>query len=157
MTPMRHSRTLALAAAVLAITAATDTAHGQTAADREGVRRAVLDYVEGFYEGDSVKLARSIQPELQKFGYFIPRDSTKYSGEGMPWPNVFSYAAQVRKRARPVPATAPRDVTIFEVLDQTASAKLTAWWGIDYLLLAKTDGKWMIRMVLWQSMPPKAG
>jgi len=153
---MRHSRNLVIAAAVVALTAATDAARGQNASDREGVRRAVLDYVEGFYEGDSIKLARSIQPELQKFGYFIPRDSTKYAGEGMSWPGVFSYAAQVRKRARPVPVTAPREVTIFEVQDQTASAKLTAWWGTDYMLLAKTDGRWMIRMVLWQSLPPKA-
>ena len=153
---MRHSRNLVIAAAVVALTAATDAAHGQNASDREGVRRAVLDYVEGFYEGDSIKLARSIQPELQKFGYFIPRDSTKYAGEGMSWPGVFSYAAQVRKRARPVPVTAPKEVTIFEVQDQTASAKLTAWWGTDYMLLAKTDGRWMIRMVLWQSLPPKA-
>jgi predicted lipid-binding transport protein (Tim44 family) len=39
-----------------------------TPADREAVRRAVLDYVEGFYEGDSVKLARSIRPEVYKYG-----------------------------------------------------------------------------------------
>jgi hypothetical protein len=39
------------------------------------------------------------------------------------------------------------------VLDQTASAKLTASWGIDYLLLAKYDGRWMITHVLWQTPP----
>ena len=31
--------------------------------------------------------------------------------------------------------------------DQTASAKLTAWWGTDYLLLGKYDGRWMISSV----------
>lgn len=40
-----------------------------------------------------------------------------------------------------------------EQQNQTASAKLTAWWGTDYLLLAKYDGRWMIRQVLWQSPP----
>ena len=29
------------------------------------------------------------------------------------------------------------------------SAKLTAWWGTDYVLLAKYDGRWMITHVLW--------
>ena len=33
----------------------------------------------------------------------------------------------------------------------TASAKLTAWWGTDYLLLARYEGRWMIRQVLWQT------
>ena len=40
------------------------------------------------------------------------------------------------------------------MLDQTASVKVVAWWGIDYLLMGKYDGKWMISHVLWQSPPP---
>jgi len=34
-----------------------------------------------------------------------------------------------------------------------AAAKVTAWWGTDYLLLGKFDGRWMIRDVLWKSLP----
>ena len=130
---------------------------GQTAPDREGVRRAVLDYVEGFYEGDTAKLVRSVHPEVQKFGFWIPRDSTRYASEPMPWPEFLSYARGIRERRRPAPATAPKDIVVFDVQDQTASAKLTAWWGTDYLLLAKFDGRWMIRMVLWQSPPRSTG
>ena len=40
---------------------------------------------------------------------------------------------------RPAPADAPKIIEIFEVADQTASAKLTAWWGIDYLLLGNAE------------------
>ena len=36
----------------------------------------------------------------------------------------------------------------------TAAAKVTAYWGTDYLLLGNFDGRWMITSVLWQS-PPK--
>ena len=36
----------------------------------------------------------------------------------------------------------------------TASAKVTAYWGTDYLLLGNFGGKWMVISVLWQS-PPK--
>ena len=130
-------------------------APAQQAADsREQVRRAVLDYVEGFYEGDSAKLVRSIRPEVFKYGFWIPRDSTKYQGEQMKWPEFSAYANRVKANKRFAPASAPKEVTIFEVLDQTASAKLTAYWGVDYLLLAKYDGKWMISHVLWQT-PPK--
>ena len=130
---------------------------GQTAQDREGVRRAVLDYVEGFYEGDTAKLVRSVHHEVQKFGFWIPRDSTRYAGEAMPWPEFLSYARGIRERRTPASATAPKDIMVFDVQDQTATAKLTAWWGTDYLLLAKFDGRWMIRMVLWQSPPKSAG
>lgn len=125
----------------------------QSEDDRRAVERAVLDYVEGFYEGDTAKLVRSVHPEVTKYGYYIPRDSSRYVGEPMPFAEFLSYANQVKARGRPAPADAPKRVEIFDVQDQTASAKLTAWWGTDYLLLARVDGRWMIRQVLWQSPP----
>ena len=126
-----------------------------TSAEREAVRRAVLDYVEGFYEGDSTKHLRSIRPEVFKYGFFIPRDSSKYQGERMTWPEFLSYTRNVRANKRFAPATAPKEIVVFDVLDQTASAKLTAYWGVDYLLLAKYNGQWMITHVLWQTPPKK--
>jgi hypothetical protein len=132
-------------------------AAAQTQEDRAAVERAVLDYVEGFYEGDTAKLVRSVHPEVTKYGYFIPRDSTRYLGEPMPWADFLAYARGVKENNRQAPPSAPKRVEIFDVQDQTASAKLTAWWGTDYLLLAKYDGKWMIRQVLWQTPPRNSG
>ncbi len=140
--------------ATLAVALAAPRASAQPTADREGVRRAVLDYVEGFYEGDTAKLARSVRPDVVKYGYSKPRGESAYRGEPMPWSEFLSYAKSVKERGRPTPATAPKDIVIFDVADQTAAAKLTAWWGIDYFHLAKFDGRWMITQVLWQSPPP---
>lgn len=137
------------------LTAAMRPLAAQGASDKEGVRRAVLDYVEGFYEGDTTKLIRSIRPEVVKYGFFKPKADGPYAGEAMPWKEFLSYANGVKARGKPTPATAPKEITILDVADQTASAKLTAWWGIDYLHLAKFDNKWMITQVLWQSPPPK--
>lgn len=50
-----------------------------------------------------------------------------------------------------VDANTPKDIIVFEVNDKSASAKLTAVWGIDFFHLAKVDGKWKIMNVLWQS------
>ena len=64
-----------------------------------------------------------------------------------------SYARGVRDGRTKTPAGAPKEIAVFDVQDQTASAKLTAWWGTDYLLLGRHDGRWMITHVLWQSPP----
>jgi len=141
------------AAFLLLLTIAPQPAVAQVGDDREAVRRAVLDYVEGFYEGDSTKHVRSVMPEVFKFGYWIPRDSTRYQGERMTWPEFHAYDNRVKANKRFAPASAPKEVVIFDVLDQTASAKLTASWGVDYLLLAKRDGRWMVSHVLWQTKP----
>jgi hypothetical protein len=142
--------------AIAAVTLAPRAAAAQSAAsDREAVRRAVLDYVEGFYEGDTARLVRSVRPEVYKYGFARHRDSTSYRGMQMTWRGFHDYANGVKASNKPTPAAAPKEITIFEVQDQTASAKLTAWWGTDYLLLARYDGRWMISSVLWQSPPRK--
>ena len=124
---------------------------GQTAADREGVRQAVLDYVEGFYQGDTTRLIRSVSPDVRKFGFDRPSKSAPYVGEAMPFRDFLSYAERIRSGKSKTPAGARKDIVLFDVQDQTASAKLTAWWGTDYLLLAKVKGRWMILSVVWQS------
>jgi hypothetical protein len=44
-------------------------------------------------------------------------------------------------------------VLVFDVLDKTAAVKVTASWGVDYMLLGKYDGGWQIVQILWQSPP----
>ena len=73
----------------------------------------------------------------------------------MPFPEFLSYANRIRTGRSRTPPNAVKDIVLYDVQDQTASAKLTAWWGTDYLLLAKEKGRWTILQVLWQSPPPK--
>jgi hypothetical protein len=126
-------------------------------ADREAVTRAALDYLDGFYQGDSAIFARSVRPDVAKLGFWRPRDSTRYQApERMTWGEAIDYIRKVKSQKHFAPATAPKQVTVLDLLDQTAAVKVTAWWGTDYLLLGKFDGRWMISHVLWQSPPPAA-
>jgi hypothetical protein len=138
--------------------AAPSAAPAAAVNEREAVRLAVLDYVEGFYEGDTTRLRRSVWPEVRKWGYARRGQGTEaaYRGMAMAFPDGFmGYARGVREGRTRTPAGAPKEIAVFDVQDQTASAKLTAWWGTDYLLLAKEQGRWMITHVLWQSPPPR--
>jgi len=141
--------------AALAVT--LPTAHAQNrATEIDAVRHAVLDYVEGFYEGDTVKLARALRPEMYKFGFWRNSDTSAYRGSQMTYAQALAYANRVRAQNNQAPASASKAVQVLDVMDRTASAKLTAQWGIDYLLLARYDGRWMITHVLWQGPHPVA-
>lgn len=140
-----------VAQAAPAAQAASQAASQGAAADRASVERAALDYLEGFYEGDTVKLVRSVRPDVDKRGYERARNATAYTEDRMAWPAFLIYANQVKARNRPPNASWPKSVQLLDVLDQTAAVKVTAWWGTDYLFLAKFDGKWMITQVLWQT------
>jgi hypothetical protein len=124
------------------------------AADRKAVEQAALDYLEGIYSADTTRIERSVHPQLTKRGFW--RDSAT-----APWgPQLTMTYDQLMTLTKTWNADKKRDTTIkrvdvFEVLDQTANAKITAMWGVDYLHLAKYDGRWKIINIVWQAHPAK--
>ena len=121
--------------------------------DKAAIKRAALDYIEGFYEGDTMKIKRSLHPDLSKYGYRIDKKTKEYIGRQMTYERALNFARDVAKDPRwAAPEGAVKKVKILDVQDKIASVKLTAYWGIDYVLLAKLDGRWMIKKVLWQSV-----
>lgn len=127
----------------------------QTAADSAGVRAAVMDYVEAIYRVDTARIVRSVHPDMAKRGYYIPRNQTAYTNSPMTYAQLINVAKTFNAKGNINAETAAKQVTILDILDQTASIKLVASWGIDYMHLAKYDGRWMIVNVLWQSPPPR--
>lgn len=148
-------RTMGWAFATMALLAVSvpASASGQSHADRAGVERAALDYLEGFYEGDTAKIRRGVHPDVLKFG-FAMRDGA-YQRIPMSFDGMLDFANNVRESGDFPPEDAPKEVELLDVLDQTAVAKVYAWWGSDYLSMAKYDGEWKIVQVLWQSPPPR--
>ena len=133
--------------------AATNFAQDSKNDEKEAVRRAVLDYVESVYDVDPSKAERSVHPELVKRGFFVKKGESNYSPHTMTYSELIELAKTYNKNGK-VPRDAPKEVVVFDVADQTASAKVTAIWGIDYLHLARYEGKWKIINILWQT-PPK--
>ena len=125
---------------------------GQTAEERSEVERAVLDYVEGVYEVKPELIERSVHPELKKFGFARRSPEDDWRVIPMTYEQLVELAGNYYKEEGGAPAAAPKKVEILDVLNQTASAKLTASWGVDYFHLAKYEGKWKIVHVLWQSL-----
>ena len=112
-------------------------ASAQTSADSAKIRATAMNYIEGFYEGDSTKLIRAVRPEVYKYGFYKAPDSTSYRGMQMTWPGFMNYARNVKTNNRQEPAASVRKVQLLDVLDQTAAVKVTAVWGTDYLLMAR--------------------
>jgi len=125
----------------------------QSSGEQDAVKEAVLDYVEGVYEVSPARIERSIHPDLAKRGFFIKKGEAVYSPHTMTFTQLVELSKNYNKNGH-VPKDAPKDVVVYDISDQTASVKLTAVWGIDYMHLAKYDGKWKIINVLWQT-PPK--
>ena len=145
---------LNLIAIALTLLVSFSAAQAQSNDEREAVRQAVLDYVEGVYNVDPSRIERSVHPDLAKRGYWREKGKDGYTNGPMTYAGLIEVAKTWNKNGK-LPKDATKEITIFEVMDQTASAKLVAAWGMDYFHLAKYEGKWKIVNVMWQSLPPK--
>ncbi|MCF7560138.1 nuclear transport factor 2 family protein [Sabulilitoribacter multivorans] len=124
--------------------------NAQSNAEKESVEKACLNYIEGFYEGDESKLKASLQPSLNKFGFWKNKEGDYEQQNPMSFENALAYARIVLEKKQFPKPDAPKKVEVLDVGNSIASAKITAWWGIDYILLSKRGDKWMIEQVLWE-------
>ncbi len=118
--------------------------------DKELVKAAIEDYVEGIYQVQPDRIKKSVHPELVKKGYWKGKDKTEYAYDGIMTFDQLIKLAETWNAKGQLAKDAPKKIEIYDVQDQTACGKLTAHWGTDYFQLAKIDGKWMIMNILWQ-------
>jgi len=118
-----------------AITVSIGTAH-------EAIRRAVFEYVEGIDEGDRARIERVVNPDLQTRSFLAAKD-----GSSSLITLTFPELLEVKKNAQQ-DENMPKDMIIYDLGDQIATVKLSAWWGTDYLHVAKDRDQWMIVNIL---------
>lgn len=136
---------------VLAIT--FTAASAQTDADKEAIKRAALNYAEGWYEGNADKMESALSPDLAK-----RRPLTNAQNQSrLDHMTAMSLVQGTRGgygKQTPV-AEQQKDVTIFDILGGTATVKLEMRDWVDYMHIAKLNGKWSIVNVLWEMKPKK--
>lgn len=139
-----------LAAALLASAALAAPARAQTAADSAAIRATALDYAEGWYTGDAARMGRSLHPRLAK-RISVERDGAWQLQEMTA--EELSRAAGGGGGTRTPEAQRQRDVQILDVFGNVASVRVTMSGWIDYMHMARVDGRWQIVNVLWEMKP----
>jgi len=134
---------------VLILGLAASPVVAQTPADSAGIRSAALDYAEGWFEGNADRMARAVSPELVK--RIVVRDTA--SGRDMIQGMGSSVLVNSTRRGfgKSTPADKQeKEVRIYDIYRGAAVAKVTMTDWIDYLQLARIDGRWVIVNVLWE-------
>jgi hypothetical protein len=121
----------------------------QTAADSAGIRSAALDYAEGWFEGNAERMARAVSPELVK--RIVVRDTTTGHDviQGMGATALINGTRRGFGKSTPVDKR-EKAVKILDIFRGAAVARITMTDWIDYLQLARIEGRWTIVNVLWE-------
>jgi hypothetical protein len=138
---------------MFACTVISFSAKAQKDTDKTSIEKAIMNYVNAFYEADTTKAYESIARDLAKRGYYTTKEGSVAEAK-MSFEQLVRLAQRWKATQTITPET-PRKITVFDVLDKIASAKVEAKWGIDYFHLAKINGNWTIINVLWQDYPKK--
>lgn len=133
---------------LLVLLAAVSSARAQSPADATAIKQAALDYIEGWYEGNAERMERALHPELAK-------RIVRTNKEGVSNLGQMSAMTLVQGTKRGGGKNTPKekqqkDVTILDVYENAASVKVVASGWIDYLHMAKSNGRWVIVNVLWE-------
>lgn len=123
-------------------------------AEQSAIKQAALDYIEGWYEGDAERMERALHPDLAKR---IVRTDPKSGRSRLEQMSAMGLVQGVRAGwGKNTPKEKQqKDVTILDVYENAASVKIIASDWIDYLHLAKFNGRWVIVNVLWELKPDK--
>jgi hypothetical protein len=124
-----------------------------SAADQAAIKQTALDYIEGWYGGDAERMERALHPELAKR---IVRTNDKGQSR-LNQTNTISLLQDTRAGyGKNTPKEKQqKDIIILDVFENAASVKIVASDWIDYLHIAKFNGRWMIINVLWELKPKK--
>ena len=121
-------------------------------ADKEAIKQTALDYIEGWYEGNAERMERALHPELAKRIVF-----TKDGRSRLDSMSAMSLVQNVKRGGgKNTPKEKQqKDVTILDVYENAACVKVVASDWVDYLQIARANGRWVIVNVLWELKPEK--
>jgi hypothetical protein len=143
-----------LFASFSAAQAQTSAAATPSATDAAAIKQTALDYIEGYYEGNAERMERALHPELAKR---IVRTDPKTGRSGLGQMSAMSLVQGTRNGGgKDTPKEQQqKDVTILDVYENAASVKVVASGWVDYMHMAKWNGRWVIVNVLWELKPQK--
>jgi hypothetical protein len=123
----------------------------QSSADSAAIRATALDYIEGWYTGSGERMERALHPELAKRIVNTNPNGRSSLGQQGAMTLVNNTKAGGGKNT-PVEQQR-KDVKILDIFGNTASVRVDASTWVDYLHVARWNGRWVIVNVLWELRP----
>lgn len=118
-----------------------------SAADSAAIRRAALDYIDGWFTGDSARMSRALHPDLAKRA--VMRDERGRLFIDLQSANMLVRATGFGFGTSLPAAQRWASAQILDVDGDLASVKLQSTQLVDYMHLVRWDGEWKILNVLW--------
>ncbi len=124
----------------------------QAVDENKAIEETILNYIEGWYDGDVDRMEKALHPELAK------RVLATLPQTGTTFINTATKSMMVEYTRAGFGKQTPREklnntVEILDVYNGIATVKAISYDYVDYCHVVKQDGEWKIINVLWERIP----
>jgi hypothetical protein len=121
---------------------------GIPTSDFEAIRQAALDYVEGWYGANPERMQRCLHPDLAKRAVKRDSQTKRDSLYHLTREQMVTRTAEGGGTGTAIEKRYTH-ITIFDVYEGIASVKAEMYDYVDYLHIARFEGRWVIVNVLY--------
>lgn len=125
------------------------TTQERQAGDLLEIRQAALDYMQGWYEADVERMRRCLHPDLAKRRIVRDAQTGEERLRHVSQHLIVDLTQQGGGRDDVPAGERYYDVAILDICGDIASVRADSYQYVDYLHLARSQGKWLIVNVLY--------
>lgn len=125
------------------------TTQERQAGDLLEIRQAALDYMQGWYEADVERMRRCLHPDLAKRRIVRDAQTGEERLRHVSQHLIVDLTQQGGGRDDVPADKRSYDVAILDICGDIASVRADSYQYVDYLHLARSQGKWLIVNVLY--------
>jgi hypothetical protein len=115
--------------------------------DVDQVVAAATDYLDSFYSGTAEERASRMERVLHPL--LAKRSPSYFREDGTFREWTLPEMIEIARGSVDETQTVPYSVQVLDVARDMASVRTDATWGVDYIHLARIDGRWVVVNVLW--------
>jgi hypothetical protein len=118
--------------------------------DKEAIIQVALDYVEGWYQGNDLRMNQALSDKLVK-RRILPTDEI--------WEVNKDWMIEATKDGKgkiEEPERGRKEVTVLDMTETIGSVRIISNEFVDYIHVVKVKGKWVIANVLWDYIENKS-
>ncbi len=133
----------------------TFSVSAQSSQDTTAIKKATLDYIEGYFYKDAKRMEKALHPELVKRSIQKAKDGTEFTLNLSASYMIMRTATNNNRHAanpeKPIKST----IEIYDIVGNAATVKVSTnqYRFIDYLHVGKFNNEWKIINVFWANLP----
>jgi hypothetical protein len=122
------------------------------AQDSIAIHTTVMNYIEGWNSGDTVRMAKALHPKLAKRGVVASPNGKIVELQKASYTDMMNWTAS---RANLPAVKEEVEVVIYDIGKNIANAKCVSKEYIDHLHLVRINNEWKILNAIWEFNLPK--